>query len=139
MEIAAREARYLKLLYEMGGTGRLKHVAASFGVKPATAAEVLAKLVDYGLVVKAGWGRYRLTQRGLEAARLVTMKHRVLESFLTWVLGYSVEEACILASVFEHSIPTCIVARLYESLKRPCSCPHGKPITPAWASEGGEP
>jgi len=132
--ISRREACCLRIMLDMGGSCRLRQVSAMLGVKPATATELLSQLIEKGLVAKGGWGSYRLTARGEIVAAELTMKHRVLETFLVLSLGYGVDEACRISASFEHSVPMDVVARIYESLNRPCTCPHGKPI----ASRGVE-
>ena len=62
-------------------------------------------------------------------------RHRIVERFLSDMLGYAWNEADRLAASFEHDLPKEVEDRLYVALDRPSSCPHGFPIP---APEVGE-
>jgi DtxR family Mn-dependent transcriptional regulator len=64
----------------------------------------------------------------------VARRHRIVERFLTDLLGYGWGEADTLAPTFEHYLPQQVEERLYEVLGRPATCPHGFPI-PGYGSE----
>jgi DtxR family Mn-dependent transcriptional regulator len=55
-------------------------------------------------------------------------RHRIVERFLSDMLGYAWNEADRLATAFEHELPPEVEDRLYVALDRPSSCPHGFPI-----------
>ncbi|MBV8959858.1 MAG: metal-dependent transcriptional regulator, partial [Actinobacteria bacterium] len=55
-------------------------------------------------------------------------RHRVVERFLSDMLGYAWNEADRLAGSFEHELPQEVEDRLFVALHRPSTCPHGFPI-----------
>jgi DtxR family Mn-dependent transcriptional regulator len=55
-------------------------------------------------------------------------RHRIVERFLSDMLGYAWNEADRLAGSFEHELPQEVEDRLFVALDRPSSCPHGFPI-----------
>ena len=55
-------------------------------------------------------------------------RHRIVERFLSDMLGYKWNEADRLATTFEHDLPQEVEDRIYLALDRPETCPHGFPI-----------
>ncbi len=55
-------------------------------------------------------------------------RHRIVERFLSDMLGYPWNEADRLATSFEHELPQEVEDRLFVALHRPSTCPHGFPI-----------
>src|SRR5437763_10304 len=71
--------------------------------------------------------RAALTGCEAEAAAIVR-RHRVAERWLTDVLGLDWIDADEEAARLEHSISEAVEQRLWESLGKPETCPHGNPI-----------
>src|SRR5262249_14119340 len=84
----------------------------------------------------AGWIRYepgagcRLTERGIAEARRVIRRHRLVELFLTRVLGLDWSEVDAEAEALEHAIPPRLEQALAAHLGEPLEDPHGHPIPP---------
>jgi DtxR family Mn-dependent transcriptional regulator len=55
-------------------------------------------------------------------------RHRIVERFLSDMLGYQWNEADRLATSFEHELPQEVEDRLFVALHRPSTCPHGFPV-----------
>ena len=55
-------------------------------------------------------------------------RHRIVERFLSDMLGYAWNEADRLAGSIEHDLPQEVEDRLFVALHRPATCPHGFPI-----------
>jgi DtxR family transcriptional regulator, Mn-dependent transcriptional regulator len=68
------------------------------------------------------------TDEGRRAAVAAIRRHRIVERFLSDMLGYAWNEADAYAVAFEHELPAEVTERLYVALHRPASCPHGFPI-----------
>jgi DtxR family Mn-dependent transcriptional regulator len=68
------------------------------------------------------------TDNGRRTAIAAIRRHRIVERFLSDMLGYAWNEADALAVSFEHELPTEVVDRLFVALDRPATCPHGFPI-----------
>ncbi len=124
---------YLKTIYELGEDGdsaSTTALAARLGIAPASVTGMLQKLaaatpplVDYRKHQGA-----TLTTEGERAALEVIRHHRLLETYLVTILGYSWdnvhEEACRL----EHVISEEFEARIAAALGHPQRDPHGEPI-----------
>jgi DtxR family Mn-dependent transcriptional regulator len=113
---------------------RTGDLAASLDVTPGTMTATVKKLADRGLAVHMPYHGVQLTEDGRRLAMGVVRRHRIVERFLSDMLGYSWSEADRLAPVFEHQLPQEVEDRLYAALDRPATCPHGFPI-PGKAAE----
>lgn len=122
---------YLKAIYALGGDERRlvggSELAARLGVAPASVTNMLQKLasqpksfVDY----KRGEG-VRLSSSGRRRALEIVRHHRLVETFLFEVLGYSVDELHDEAERLEHFISERFEERIAEKLGHPVSDPHG--------------
>jgi len=69
-----------------------------------------------------------LTARGDEAAAAIVRRHRIMERWLTDVLGLDWVTADAEAERLEHAVSEVVEETLYRSLGRPKTCPHGNPI-----------
>ncbi|MGH9267297.1 MAG: metal-dependent transcriptional regulator, partial [Acidimicrobiales bacterium] len=79
-----------------------------------------------------------LTVAGRQAAIGAIRRHRIVERFLSDMLGYAWNEADRLAASFEHEVPQEVEDRLYVALDRPATCPHGFPIPEPQVAEMAE-
>ncbi|PLS75527.1 MAG: hypothetical protein CYG61_06925 [Actinobacteria bacterium] len=128
------ERETLKAIYRVTGpqgaavdahTGAL---AESLRLSPGTVTAALKRLADRGLVDHKPYRGVMLTAQGRQAAVAAIRRHRVVERFLSDMLGYAWNEADRLAGSFEHELPQEVEDRLYVALDRPATCPHGFPI-----------
>ncbi|HET9059220.1 MAG TPA: metal-dependent transcriptional regulator [Acidimicrobiales bacterium] len=120
---------------EPGDWARTGDLASALGVSPATATAMVKRLVDQGLADHAPYKGVALTRAGRTVATSVVRRHRIVERFLSDMLGYNWAEADRLAPQFEHDLPQEVEDRLFEALGRPANCPHGFPI-PGQGSDG---
>ena len=122
---------YLKAIYSPGGDERRRvggsELAVRLDITPASVTNMLQKLalqpksfVDY----KRGEG-VRLTAAGRHRALEIVRHHRLVETFLFEVLGYSVDELHDEAERLEHFISEKFEDRIAEKLGHPESDPHG--------------
>jgi DtxR family transcriptional regulator, Mn-dependent transcriptional regulator len=86
------------------------------------------RLADRGLVDHTPYRGVALTTPGRQAAVSAIRRHRIVERFLADLLGYAWNEADRLATTFEHELPQEVEDRLFVTLGRPATCPHGFPI-----------
>src|SRR3989442_13739957 len=103
-------------------------VAGALGVSPGTATATVKRLAERGLLDHRPYKGVALTRPGRRAAVGAMRRHRIVERFLSDMLGYAWNEADRLAGTFEHDLPQEVEDRLYVALDRPSSCPHGFPI-----------
>ena len=132
------EREALKSLYRLSRDGADAHTGAladAMGVSPGTATAIAKRLAERGLLDHKPYRGVELTDTGRAVAVAAIRRHRIVERFLSDMLGYPWNEADRLATAFEHELPPEVEDRLYVALDRPASCPHGFPIP---APEVGE-
>lgn len=138
MDYSAVERETLKSVYRLAGpegTTRPGDIAEALSMSPATITARLKKLDEGGLVEHRPYQGVSLTKVGRVAAVAAIRRHRIVERFLSDMLGYSWDRADSLAITFEHSLPAEVLQRIYTALDRPTTCPHGFPIPEAEADE----
>lgn len=127
------ERETLKAIYRLtaGHGASAAHtgdLADGLGVTPGTMTAVVKRLADRGLVDYTRYRGVELTAAGRRTAVAVIRRHRIVERFLSDMLGYAWNEADRLAPSFEHELPQEVEDRLFVALHRPSTCPHGFPI-----------
>lgn len=103
-------------------------LAEALGVTPGTVTTTVKRLAEKGLVDHRPYRGVVLTARGRRVAVSAIRRHRIVERFLSDMLGYAWNEADRLAGTFEHDLPQEVEDRLFVALNRPATCPHGFPI-----------
>ena len=111
---------YLRVIWKVqewsGEKVSTKMLAERLGVSASTASESIRKLADQGLVEHEKYGAVTLTERGRRAAVSVVRRHRLLETFLVQVLGYSWDEVDDEAEVLEHAVSDLMLSRIDAKL-----------------------
>lgn len=133
--LSQSQGDYLKALYHLadGEPVAGSQLAERLRVSPASATEMLAKLVAQGLVTHERYRGAALTARGRQAALSLIRRHRVIETFLVRILGYSWDEVHAEADRLEHVVSQRMEERMFDALGRPEVDCHGDPIP---SSEG---
>jgi len=124
-----REA--LKAVYRLTKGGEGAHTGAlaeALGVSPGTVTATVKRLAERGLLDHRPYRGVELTPTGRRAAVGAIRRHRIVERFLSDMLGYAWNEADRLAGTFEHDLPQEVEDRMFVALDRPATCPHGFPI-----------
>src|SRR5260221_13407924 len=88
----------------------------------------LRRMARDGLLQQDSGKEVLFTEEGEARAAAIVRRHRIVERWLTDSLGLDWEVADEEAARLEHTISEVVENRLYESLGRPRSCPHGNPI-----------
>jgi DtxR family Mn-dependent transcriptional regulator len=130
-ELTKSEREALKAIYRFTRDGAEAHTGAladSLGLSPGTVTSLVKRLADRGLVDHRPYQGVTFTDSGRRTAVAAIRRHRIVERFLSDMLGYAWNEADSLAPIFEHELPAAVVDRLYVALHRPETCPHGFPI-----------
>jgi len=132
---AASEAveNYAKAIYALQQRGRVTttDLAERLGVTAASASAMARKLDEMGLAVREPYHGVRLTDRGERVALEVLRHHRLLELYLTEVLGVPWDRVHAEAEVLEHVISEDLEAAIAAKLNHPTRDPHGDPIPAA--------
>ncbi|MCA1839551.1 MAG: metal-dependent transcriptional regulator [Actinomycetota bacterium] len=103
-------------------------LAARLGVSPGTVTVAVKRLAERGLLEHKPYKGVDLTRDGRQVAVAAIRRHRIVERFLSDMLGYVWNEADRLAGSFEHDLPQEVEDRMFVALDRPLTCPHGFPI-----------
>lgn len=128
----------LKAIYRLSKGDVEAHtgtVATALGLSPGTVTAAVKRMAERKLIEHKPYKGIELTPRGRQAAVAAIRRHRIVERFLSDMLGYAWNEADRLAGSFEHDLPQEVEDRLFVALDRPSSCPHGFPIPAPDVSE----
>jgi DtxR family Mn-dependent transcriptional regulator len=140
MAVTAATEHYVQAIYALTAERKSligARLAQHLRVSAPSVTQTLQRLERDGLVKLVDKGdrkEIHLTPSGLQLGEASTRKHRLIERWLQKELGLSSTEAHEAAEKFEQGFTPMLLERLYESLGRPKTCPHGNPIPPL---EGG--
>ncbi len=132
--LSKSEREMLKAVYRLtkgGSDGQTGALAEHLGISPGTATATVKRLAERGFLDHRPYRGVELTVEGRHAAVAAIRRHRIVERFLSDMLGYAWNEADRLAGAFEPDLPQEVEDRLFEKLGRPTTCPHGFPIPDA--------
>jgi DtxR family Mn-dependent transcriptional regulator len=122
---------YLKAIHSLDGAERRVSpvaIAARLEVRAPSVTGMLKRLADARLIdYEPGVGAL-LTQTGIAEARRVIRRHRLVELFLTRVLGLDWSEVDAEAEALEHAISPRLEQAIAAHLGEPHEDPHGHPI-----------
>lgn len=126
---------YLKALYTLEqrreGKVRTKDMAEWMDVSLPSVTTMMKSLAEQDFVERAAYRGVQLTENGTLAALKVIRKHRLVEAFLTEVLGYTWDEVHAEAERLEHAMSDLLTDRIDQYLGYPRFDPHGDPIPSA--------
>jgi DtxR family transcriptional regulator, Mn-dependent transcriptional regulator len=123
--------RYLEAIYYIeheGEVPRPGRLAEWLGVSAPTVTVSLQRLARDGLIRIADDRSVELTDGGGAAAASIVCRHRIVERWLTDVLGFDWATADLEAQSLTHGMSATVLDRIDESLGRPTTCPHGNVI-----------
>ncbi len=98
-------------------------LARQLNISRASVSEALAKLVTKGLIKYNSYENITLTKEGINKAKKVYNKHRILKNFFETVLNIHPEEAGDNACKIEHIISQNILDKM-EKLTEICKTKH---------------
>jgi DtxR family transcriptional regulator, Mn-dependent transcriptional regulator len=122
---------YLKAIHRLGGAEQTVSpnvIASALGVRAPSVTGMLKRLADAGWIIYESGSGAKLSARGLSEARRVIRRHRLVETFLTRVLGLDWSEVDAEAEALEHAISPRLEQALADYLGEPGEDPHGHPI-----------
>jgi DtxR family Mn-dependent transcriptional regulator len=115
-------------MWSEGEPSRSARLADWLGVSRPTVTVALRRMTRDGMVRMNNRKEIELTAAGRKAAESIVRRHRIMERWLTDVLGLDWVTADEEAARLEHAVSEKVEQRLYEALGRPRTCPHGNPI-----------
>jgi DtxR family Mn-dependent transcriptional regulator len=125
------EEEYLQTLFwlqeaRLAMTGA--NVARAMQLSPPTVHEMIGRLERDGYITRAGDKTISFTPSGQEHAEHVVRRHRLIERFLTDVLGIPWDEVHEEAERLEHAMSPVLEERMLAAVGDAKTCPHGHPI-----------
>lgn len=122
---------YIKAIFHLARDDKAVQtsaIAERLEVRPASVSNMMRRLAKLGLIDYEPYRGAILTGEGQRLARRMVRRHRLIERFLTEILGYSWEEVHDEAERLEHAVSTRFVESIDHLLERPRTDPHGAPI-----------
>jgi DtxR family Mn-dependent transcriptional regulator len=108
-----------------------KTLAERLAITPGSVSAMLKRLDELGLITHVPYRGVRLTDAGRRIALEVIRHHRLLESYLTDVLGMPWDRVHDEAEVLEHVLSDDLEELIAAKLGYPTVDPHGDPIPTA--------
>lgn len=122
---------YLKAIYELersGGSAATTEIAQRLAIAPASVSGMIRRLAEQGLLEHERYRGVRLTDEGRRVALRMIRRHRIIEAYLTQMLGYPWDRVHDEAERLEHAASDELVDRMATALGEPEVDPHGDPI-----------
>ena len=105
MKKTKEKEHYIKLIFKLQEqqiSVSVSNLSQKLGVSKSSVTNMLKKLVKMKLVDTAPYQPIALTQTGVEMAKEVVAKHRLIETFLVEIMGFSIDEVHPIAEEVEH-------------------------------------
>src|ERR687890_2469942 len=133
------EEEYLQTIFwrEEGGlpmTGA--NVARAMQLSAPTVHEMIGRLERDGYITRGTDKALQFTDSGREHAEAIVRRHRLIERFLTDVLGIPWDEVHEEAERLEHAMSPVLEERMLAAIGTAKTCPHGHPISSADRIQG---
>jgi DtxR family transcriptional regulator, Mn-dependent transcriptional regulator len=125
------EEEYLQTIFwlqEAGLPMTGANVARAMQLSAPTVHEMIGRLERDGYVTRGADKALAFTDNGLEHAEGIVRRHRLIERFLTDVLGIPWDEVHEEAERLEHAMSPVLEARMLAAIGDAKTCPHGHPI-----------
>jgi DtxR family Mn-dependent transcriptional regulator len=125
------EEEYLQTLFwlqeaKLPMTGA--NVARAMQLSAPTVHEMVGRLERDGYITRGGDKAISFTDTGLQHAEEIVRRHRLIERFLTDVLGIPWDEVHEEAERLEHAMSPVLEQRMLAAIGDAATCPHGHPI-----------
>jgi DtxR family Mn-dependent transcriptional regulator len=138
-DVTVAEEEYLQTLYwlyeaRLPMTGA--NVARAMQLSAPTVHEMIGRLERDGHITRASDKAISFTASGREHAEAIVRRHRLIERFLTDVLGIPWDEVHEEAERLEHAMSPVLEERMLAAIGDAKTCPHGHPIEAGSRIEG---
>ncbi len=104
------------------------NVARAMQLSAPTVHEMIGRLERDGYITRGSDKAISFTDSGLEHAEEIVRRHRLIERFLTDVLGIPWDEVHEEAERLEHAMSPVLEERMLAAIGDASTCPHGHPI-----------
>jgi DtxR family Mn-dependent transcriptional regulator len=125
------EEEYLQILFWLGEAGLPMtgaNVARAMQLSAPTVHEMVGRLERDGYITRDKDRTIAFTVLGAEHAEGIVRRHRLIERFLTDVLGVPWDEVHEEAERLEHAMSPVLEERMLAAIGDAKTCPHGHPI-----------
>ncbi len=125
------EQEYLEIMFwleEAGLPMTGANIARAMQLSPPTVHEMIGRLLEDGYVERSADKSLRFSASGREHASHIVRRHRMIERFLTDVLGIPWDEVHEEAERIEHAMSPVLEERMLAAIGDAKTCPHGHPI-----------
>ncbi|MBA3408331.1 MAG: metal-dependent transcriptional regulator, partial [Solirubrobacterales bacterium] len=112
------------------------NVARAMQLSAPTVHEMIGRLERDGYVARGADKALTFTEVGREHAEGMVRRHRLIERFLTDVLGIPWDEVHEEAERLEHAMSPVLEERMMVAIGNASTCPHGHPIGEASREQG---
>jgi DtxR family Mn-dependent transcriptional regulator len=133
------EQEYLEIMFwleEAGLPMTGANIARAMQLSPPTVHEMIGRLVDDGYVSRSADKSLAFTDSGREHATHIVQRHRMIERFLTDILGIPWDEVHEEAERIEHAMSPVLEERMRVAIGDATTCPHGHPIVEGAREQG---
>jgi DtxR family Mn-dependent transcriptional regulator len=133
------EEEYLQTMFWLEEAGLPitgANIARAMQLSPPTVHEMIGRLESDGYVERASDKSLGFTKKGREEAEAIVRRHRLIERFLTDVLGIPWDEVHEEAERLEHAMSPVLEERMLAAIGDAKTCPHGHPIVEGAREEG---
>src|SRR3954449_8925481 len=133
------EEEYLQTIFwlqEAGLPMTGANVARAMQLSAPTVHEMVGRLERDGYITRGTDRALAFTDHGREHAEGIVRRHRLIERFLTDVLGIPWDDVHEEAERLEHAMSPVLEARMLAAIGDAKTCPHGHPIEPGSRVQG---
>src|ERR671923_1335834 len=133
------EEEYLQIMFWLEEAGLPitgANIARAMQLSPPTVHEMIGRLEGDGYVSRAEDKRLSFTEQGRSEAQAIVRRHRLIERFLTDVLGIPWDEVHEEAERLEHAMSPVLEERMLAAIGDAKTCPHGHPIVAGTRIQG---
>jgi DtxR family Mn-dependent transcriptional regulator len=106
------------------------NIARAMQLSPPTVHEMLGRLEHDGYIVRGEDKSLRFTDSGRGQAEAIVGRHRLIERFLTDVVGIAWDDVHEEAEKLEHAMSPAFEKWMISTVGDAKTCPHGHPIVP---------
>jgi DtxR family Mn-dependent transcriptional regulator len=127
------EEEYLQTIYwlmEAGLPITGANIARAMHLSPPTVHEMLGRLEQDGYVARADDKSLEFSADGRLYAEAIVRRHRLIERFLTDVVGVAWDDVHEEAEKLEHAMSPVFEQWMVSAIGDAKTCPHGHPIDP---------
>jgi DtxR family Mn-dependent transcriptional regulator len=135
----AAEEEYLQTIYWLEEAGLPitgANIARAMQLSAPTVHEMVGRLEADGYVSRLADKSLEFTGSGRDHASQIVRRHRLIERFLTDVLGIPWDEVHEEAERLEHAMSPTLEERMLAAIGDAKTCPHGHPILAGARIEG---